>query len=140
MIDPELVPMRRLLPHATYPPLLIRVAACHLPGSTACCCSSAWWAEIESGCALNIAMTKQFLRHLWRRRNKLSPIVLRTVKRLEMTMSTSHQGIDKHKGEMQPSDKDRAQTAHKTSPDKSASHESTRDSKLDDHPKKSGSQ
>ena len=41
-------------------------------------------------------------------------------------MSTSHQGIDKHKGEMQPSDKDRAQTAHKTSPDKSVSHESTR--------------
>jgi hypothetical protein len=54
-------------------------------------------------------------------------------------MSTSHQGIDKHKGEMQPSDKDRAQTAHKTSPDKSVSHESTRDSKLDNQPKNSGS-
>jgi hypothetical protein len=55
-----------------------------------------------------------------------------------MAMSTSHQGIDNHKGEMQP--KDRAQTAHKTSPDKSASHESTRESNLDDQPKKSGSQ
>jgi hypothetical protein len=55
-------------------------------------------------------------------------------------MGTSHQGIDNHKGEMQPSDKDRAQTAHKSSPDKSVSHESTRDSKLDDQPKKSGSQ
>jgi hypothetical protein len=64
---------------------------------------------------------------------------LRTFKCLEIAMSTSHQGIDKHKGEMQPSDKDRAQTAHKTSPDKSVSHESTRDSKLDDQPKNSGS-
>jgi hypothetical protein len=54
-------------------------------------------------------------------------------------MSTSDQGIVRHKGEMQPSDKDRAQTAHKTSSDKSASRESTRDSKLDDQPKKSGS-
>jgi hypothetical protein len=44
-----------------------------------------------------------------------------------MAMSTSHQGIDNHNGEMQPSDKDHAQTAHKTSPDKSASHESTRE-------------
>jgi hypothetical protein len=41
-------------------------------------------------------------------------------------------------GETQPADKDRAQTVHKTSPDQSASHEGTRDSKLDDHPKKSG--
>jgi hypothetical protein len=55
-------------------------------------------------------------------------------------VSTSHQGIDNHKGEMQPSDKDRAQTAHKTSPDKSISHESTRDSRLDDQANKSGSQ
>jgi hypothetical protein len=54
-------------------------------------------------------------------------------------MSNSHQGIDQHKGEMQPSDKDRAQAAHKTSPDKAASHESTRDPNLDDHPRKSGS-
>ena len=66
------------------------------------------------------------------RRNKPSPIVLRTVKCMEKAMSTSHQGIDKHKGELQPSDKDRAQTAHKTSPDKSISHESTRDSRPDD--------
>jgi hypothetical protein len=51
----------------------------------------------------------------------------------------SDQGIQKNKGETQPADKDRAQTAHKTSADKSASHEGTRDSKLDDHPKKSGS-
>ena len=42
-------------------------------------------------------------------------------------MSTSHHGIDKHKGEMQPSDKDLAKTAHIASPDKSASHGSTRD-------------
>jgi hypothetical protein len=54
-------------------------------------------------------------------------------------MNNSHQGIEKRKGEIQPSDKDRAQTAHKTSPDNSSSHEGTRDSKLDDHPKKSGS-
>jgi hypothetical protein len=54
-------------------------------------------------------------------------------------MSNSHQGIDQHKGELQASDKDRAQAAHKTSPDKSASHESTRDPNLDDHPRKSGS-
>jgi hypothetical protein len=54
-------------------------------------------------------------------------------------MSTSHQGIDKHKGEMQPSDRDRAQTAQKTSPDNSASKESTRDRKSDDRPQKSGS-
>jgi hypothetical protein len=59
---------------------------------------------------------------------------------MEKAMSTSHQGIDKHKGELQPSDKDRAQTAHKTSPDKSISHESTRDSRPDDQAKKSGSQ
>jgi hypothetical protein len=52
----------------------------------------------------------------------------------------SNQGIQKNKGETQPADKDRAQTAHKTSADKSASHEGTRDSKLDDHPKKSGSE
>jgi hypothetical protein len=49
------------------------------------------------------------------------------------------QGINTHKGEMQPSDNDRAQTAQKTSPDnQSASLESTRDPNLDDHPKKSG--
>jgi len=59
---------------------------------------------------------------------------------MENAMSTSHQGIDMHKGEMQPSDKDRAQTAHKTTPDKSISYESTRDSRLDDRAKKSGSQ
>jgi hypothetical protein len=48
------------------------------------------------------------------------------------------QGIDKHKGEMQPSDKDRAQTATKTSADKkSPSHEATRDP--NNHPTKSGS-
>jgi hypothetical protein len=58
---------------------------------------------------------------------------------MEIAMSTSHQGIDEHKGEIQPSDKDRAQTAQKTSPDKSASKESTRDHRLDDDPQKSGS-
>jgi len=40
-------------------------------------------------------------------------------------MSNS-QGIDKNQ--------DRVQTAHKTSPDRSASHEATRDPKLDDRP------
>jgi hypothetical protein len=54
-------------------------------------------------------------------------------------MSGTGQGIEKHKGETQPADKVRAQTAHKTSPDKSPSHEDTRDPQLEDHPKKSGS-
>jgi hypothetical protein len=50
------------------------------------------------------------------------------------------QGIDKTQGgEMQPADKDRAQTVHKTASDKSASREATRDPKLEDHPTKPGS-
>jgi hypothetical protein len=53
-------------------------------------------------------------------------------------MSNS-QGIDKTRGEMQPADKDRAQTVQKTAPDKSASREATRDPKLEDHPTKPGS-
>jgi hypothetical protein len=58
---------------------------------------------------------------------------------LEIVM-TPRQGIEKYKGEIQPSDKDRAQTAHKTSSDDSVSREGTRNLKLDDRPKKSGSQ
>jgi hypothetical protein len=54
-------------------------------------------------------------------------------------MSSTGQGIEKHKGETQPADKERAQTAHKTAPDTSPSHEGTRDPKLSDHPTKSGS-
>ena len=58
---------------------------------------------------------------------------------LEIPMSIAGQGIEKRKGETQPADKDRAQTAHGTSADKSPSHEGTRDPKLADHPTKSGS-
>jgi hypothetical protein len=86
----------------------------------------------------NIVMTRRFLVPSVDQRNLQLCWVLFNFS--EMAVSTSHQGIDNHKGEMQPSDKDRAQTAHKTSPDKSASHESTRESNLDDQPKKSGSQ
>jgi hypothetical protein len=53
-------------------------------------------------------------------------------------MSNS-QGVERHKGETQPADKERAQSAPKTSLDKSAAHEGTRDPKLDDQPKTSGS-
>ena len=54
-------------------------------------------------------------------------------------MTKPHQGVDNYKGEMQPTDKSRAQNAHKTSPDKAASHEATRDRDLEDVPKKQGS-
>jgi hypothetical protein len=47
-------------------------------------------------------------------------------------MAHSDQGIVKNKAEEQPKDKDRAQTVHRTDPDKSVSHEATRDSKADD--------
>jgi hypothetical protein len=43
-------------------------------------------------------------------------------------MGNSDQGIVKDdKGEEQPKDKKRAQTVHKSEPDKSVSHEATRD-------------
>jgi hypothetical protein len=54
-------------------------------------------------------------------------------------MTKSEQGIVRPKGEEQPSDKDRAQRTHKTDPDNSASHEATRDPKLNDQEKTPGS-
>jgi hypothetical protein len=42
-------------------------------------------------------------------------------------MAHSDQGIVKNKGEEQPKDKQRAQTVHTTDPNKSVSHEATRD-------------
>jgi hypothetical protein len=54
-------------------------------------------------------------------------------------MNNSGQGIENSKGKPQPADKERAQTVHKASPDKSASHEGTRDPELSDRPNKSGS-
>jgi hypothetical protein len=54
-------------------------------------------------------------------------------------MGHSNQGIDKPKGEEQPTDKQRAQTAHETSPEKSVSREETRDQKLNNRSKTSGS-
>jgi hypothetical protein len=47
-------------------------------------------------------------------------------------MAHSDHGIVKNKkAEEQPKDKQRAQTAHPTDPDKSVSHEATRDPKAD---------
>jgi hypothetical protein len=54
-------------------------------------------------------------------------------------MGHSNQGIDKPKGEEQPTDKQRAQTAHETSPEKSVSREETRDQKLNSGSKAPGS-
>lgn len=60
-------------------------------------------------------------------------------------MAHSHQGIVKDtRGEEQPSDKQRAQTVHKTDPHKtdpkgSPSREATRDPKLNDNGKTPGS-
>ncbi len=53
-------------------------------------------------------------------------------------MANSPQGIDRPKGEEQPTDKLRAQTSHRTDPDKSASREGTRDPKQRDVPGGSG--
>jgi hypothetical protein len=53
--------------------------------------------------------------------------------------SHSNQGICTPKGEEQPADRQRAQTAHETSPKKSVSHEATRDPKLSNSSKTSGS-
>lgn len=44
-------------------------------------------------------------------------------------MTNSDHGIVRNKGEDQPKDKERAQTAHTTDPNKSASREATRDPK-----------
>ena len=54
-------------------------------------------------------------------------------------MGHSDQGIDRPKGEEQPTDKRRAQAAHETSPKKSVSREETRDQKLNNSSKTSGS-
>ena len=55
-------------------------------------------------------------------------------------MSASEQGIVRNqRGEEQPADKDRAQTAHKTDPKKSVSREATRDPALNDAEKTPGS-
>ena len=55
-------------------------------------------------------------------------------------MSRSDQGIVRdEKGQEQPADKDRAQTAHKVDPKKSVSREATRDPRLNDAEKTPGS-
>lgn len=55
-------------------------------------------------------------------------------------MSQSGHGIVKdEKGQEQPADKDRAQTAQKSDPGKSVSREATRDPKLNDAEKTPGS-
>jgi hypothetical protein len=55
-------------------------------------------------------------------------------------MRHSDHGVVKDKlAQEQPTDKERARTAHKTHPDKSATHEATRDPKLNDAEKTPGS-
>ena len=55
-------------------------------------------------------------------------------------MTRSDQGIVKNqRGEEQPADKERAQAAHKTDPQKSVSREATRDPRLNDAEKTPGS-
>lgn len=54
-------------------------------------------------------------------------------------LAKSHQGIERPRGEEQPKDKPRAQTASNTTPENSASHEATRDPKGNDAPTRSGS-
>lgn len=55
-------------------------------------------------------------------------------------MSRSDHGIVRNeRGEEQPADKDRAQTAHKSDPENSVSREATRDPKLTDAEKTPGS-
>ncbi len=55
-------------------------------------------------------------------------------------MKHSDHGIVKNrKGEEQPADKSRAQTAHRSNPDKSVSREATRDPKLTDADRTPGS-
>jgi hypothetical protein len=46
-------------------------------------------------------------------------------------MAHSNHGITRPKGEEQPTDKERARTAHKTDSDQAVSREATRDPKLD---------
>jgi hypothetical protein len=54
-------------------------------------------------------------------------------------MTHSSHGIVRDKGEEQPADKKRAQTAHKTESNRSVSKEATRDPKLSDANKTPGS-
>jgi hypothetical protein len=55
-------------------------------------------------------------------------------------MAQSNHGMVKdEKGELQPADKARAQSAHKTDPGKSATREATRDPRLNDAEKTPGS-
>lgn len=55
-------------------------------------------------------------------------------------MKHSDHGVTKdERGQEQPTDKARAQTAHKTDPDKSATREATRDPKLNEAEKTPGS-
>jgi hypothetical protein len=55
-------------------------------------------------------------------------------------MNRSDQGIVRNqRGEEQPADKERAQTAHKTDPKRRASPEATRDPRLNDPEKTPGS-
>lgn len=49
-----------------------------------------------------------------------------------MNQTHSDHGIARHKAEEQPKDKQRAQTAHRSDPDKSVSREETRDSRTGD--------
>lgn len=55
-------------------------------------------------------------------------------------MKHSDHGIVRDKAaQEQPADKERAQTAHRTDPDKSATHEATRNPKLNEAEKRRGS-
>ena len=58
----------------------------------------------------------------------------------QSNMAQSNQGMVKdEKGQEQPADKARAQSAQKTDPHKSATREATRDPKLNDNSKTPGS-
>jgi hypothetical protein len=54
-------------------------------------------------------------------------------------MRHSDHGINRQRGEEQPKDQERAQAAHETSPKKSVSREETRDQRLSNSSKTSGS-
>jgi hypothetical protein len=56
-----------------------------------------------------------------------------------MAKHSSHGIAKDDKGQEQPVDKKRAQTAHRSDPKKSASHEATRDPRLNDAEKTPGS-
>jgi hypothetical protein len=56
-----------------------------------------------------------------------------------MVKHSSHGIAKDHMGQEQPLDKERAQTAHRSHPKKSVSHEATRDPRLSDAQKTPGS-